>query len=223
MSFSLRFGPVFEAWRELLAGIWLTLQLSASAMVIGLAVAIVCAWLKLYGPRPARWAVNLYVEVIRNTPFLVQIFFIFFGLPAAGLRLSPDQAALLALVVNVGAYATEIIRSGIESISHGQVEAGLALGLRRLQVFRLIVLKPALRAVYPALTSQFILLMLTSSVVSAISADDLTSVANNIQSRTFTSFEVYIVVTLIYLALSLLFSAIFAAIDRRVFAYPMGR
>jgi polar amino acid transport system permease protein len=223
MSFSLRFGPVFEAWRELLAGIWLTLQLSASAMAVGLAVAIVCAWLKLYGPRPARWAVNVYVEVIRNTPFLVQIFFIFFGLPAAGIRLSPDSAALLALVVNVGAYATEIIRSGIQSISHGQVEAGLALGLRRLQVFRLIVLKPALRAVYPALTSQFILLMLTSSVVSAISADDLTSVANNIQSRTFTSFEVYIVVTLIYLALSLAFAGLFAAIDRRVFSYPVAR
>jgi len=223
MSIQLRFGPVLDAWPELAAGIWLTLQLSAGAMVLGLLLAIGCAWLKLYGPRPARFAVNVYVEVIRNTPFLVQIFFIFFGLPAAGLRLSPDAAALLALVVNVGAYATEIIRAGIESVSHGQVEAGLALGLRRLQVFRLVVLKPALRAVYPALTSQFILLMLTSSVVSAISANDLTSVANNVQSRTFTSFEVYIVVTLIYLALSLAFSALFAAIDRRVFAYPVAR
>ncbi|MDB5513070.1 MAG: transporter permease [Enterovirga sp.] len=223
MSFTLRFGPVFEAWRELAAGVWLTLQLSASAMLIGLLVAVVCAWAKVFGPRWSGWIVNVYVEVIRNTPFLVQIFFIFFGLPAAGIRLSPDVAALAALVVNVGAYATEIIRAGIQSIHTGQIEAGLALGLRPVQVFRLVIIKPALRAVYPALTSQFILLMLSSSVVSAISADDLTSVANNIQSRTFTSFEVYIVVTLIYLVLSLAFAGAFRAIDRRVFSYPVAR
>ena len=223
MSFTLRFGPVLDAWRQLLDGIWVTLQLSAAAMLIGLVVAVICAWAKVFGPRWAGWIVNVYVEVIRNTPFLVQLFFIFFGLPAVGLRLSPDAAALAALVVNVGAYATEIIRAGIQSVQKGQIEAGLALGLRPLQVFRLVILKPALRAVYPALTSQFILLMLSTSVVSAISADDLTSVANNIQSRTFTSFEVYIVVTLIYLGLSFLFAALFRAIDRRVFAYPVAR
>ena len=223
MTYNFRFGPVFEAYPSLLAGTWLTIQLSISAMIIGLAVAIVCAWAKTAGPRPARWAVDIYVEAIRNTPFLVQIFFIFFGLPAIGLRLSADSAALLAMVINVGAYATEIIRAGIEAIGTGQIEAGRALGLKPLQIFRYIVLKPALRIVYPALTSQFIILMLTSSVVSAISADDLTSVANNIQSLTFTSFEVYLVVTAIYLALSLAFSALFASIDRLAFSYPDRR
>lgn len=223
MTYSLRFGPVLEAYRDLLSGAWLTLQLSASAMFLGLLVAIVGAWAKTSGPRPARIIVDIYIEVIRNTPFLVQIFFVFFGLPALGIRLSPNAAALLSLVVNVGAYATEILRAGIQSIHRGQVEAGLALGFRPLQVFRHIILKPALRTVYPALTSQFILLMLTSSVVSAISADDLTSVANNIQSLTFTSFEVYLVVTLMYLAMSLAFSALFASIYRAAFAYPDRR
>ena len=157
---------------RLLDGTWITIQLSFTAMLLGLVVAIVCAVGKTSGPRPLRWLVNAYIEIIRNTPFLVQIFFIFFGLPALGLRLSPNTAALLAMVVNVGAYATEIIRAGIESIHKGQVEAGTALGLKRPQIFRYVILKPALRTIYPALTSQFIHLMLTSSVVSVISADD---------------------------------------------------
>lgn len=223
MEYSFQFGPVFEQTDALLAGAWLTIRLSIGAMVLGLVVAILCALGKTSGPRPVRWLVNLYVEVVRNTPFLVQIFLVFFGLPAVGLRLSPDMAALFAMVINVGAYATEIIRAGIESIHKGQIEAGLALGLKRLQVFRYVVLKPALRTVYPALTSQFILLMLGSSVVSAISAEELTSIANNIQSQTFRSFEVYIVVTVIYLVLALAFSAAFAAIQRVAFGYADRR
>jgi polar amino acid transport system permease protein len=223
LEYQFQFGDVFASWEDLLDGAWMTIQLSGTAMLIGLAVAVVCAMAKTSGPRPLRWLVNAYVEIIRNTPFLVQIFLIFFGLPSLGLRLSPWQAALIAMVVNVGAYATEIIRAGIESIHKGQVEAGMALGLGKLQVFRYVVLIPALRAVYPALTSQFILLMLTSSVVSAISAEELTSVANDIQSQTFRSFEIYIVVTVMYLALSLMFSALFAGIYRTVFAYADRR
>ena len=136
-------------------------------MLLGLIVSIICAAAKTFNVVPLRWAINAYIEIIRNTPFLVQIFFIFFGLPSLGLRLTPNGAALLALVVNFGAYGTEIIRAGIEAIHKGQVEAGTALGLSKLQVFRYIIMKPALRTVYPALTSQFIYLMLTSSVVSA--------------------------------------------------------
>jgi polar amino acid transport system permease protein len=223
LNYTFDFGAVFAAWDELLEGAWLTIQLSAAAMAIGLIVAILGALGKTAGPKPVRWLIDTYIEIIRNTPFLVQIFIIFFGLPALGLRLSANQAALLAMVVNVGAYATEIIRAGIESINKGQIEAGMALGMRWMQVFRYIILKPALRTVYPALTSQFILLMLSSSIVSAISAQELTSTANNIQSRTFRSFEIYIVVTLVYLGLSLAFSAVFAAIQRVAFAYPQSR
>ncbi|HEY0832698.1 MAG TPA: amino acid ABC transporter permease [Azospirillum sp.] len=223
MNYTFQFDAVFASWDYLLTGAWLTVRLSFGAMALGLVVAILCALGKTSGPRPVRWLINAYIEVIRNTPFLVQIFLIFFGLPSMGIRLSPDTAALIAMVVNVGAYATEIIRAGIESIQKGQIEAGLALGLKPLQVFRYVVLKPALRTVYPALTSQFILLMLSSSVVSAISADELTSVANNIQSQTFRSFEIYIVVTAMYLCLAMMFSALFAGIYRIVFAYDDRR
>lgn len=223
MQYDFNFAPVFASYEILLQGLWVTLQLSFGAMAIGLVVSIVCAWGKTAGPAPVRWAVDAYVEAIRNTPFLVQIFFIFFALPAAGIRLDPNSAALLALVINVGAYATEIIRAGIESIQRGQIEAGTALGLTRPQIFRYIILKPALRTVYPALTSQFIYLMLTSSVVSVISADDLTAMGNNIQSQTFAAFEVYLVITVIYFILSIGFSTLFSLIDRAAFNYPLSR
>jgi polar amino acid transport system permease protein len=221
--YEFNFAPVLAGFDQLLVGAWLTIRLSCIAMVLGLIVSVVCAWGKTSGLVPLRWVINAYVEIIRNTPFLVQIFFIFFGLPSLGLRLSPNGAALLALVVNFGAYGTEIIRAGIESVQKGQIEAGTALGLSKLQTFRYIVLKPALRTVYPALTSQFIYLMLTSSVVSAISADDLAAAGNDLQSATFASFEVYVIITLMYLAMSVGFSAIFSAIERMAFKYPLSR
>ena len=221
--YEFNFTPVLAGIDQLLIGAWLTIQLSCAAMMLGLIVSLFCAWGKTSGIAPLRWLIDAYIEIIRNTPFLVQIFFIFFGLPSLGLRLTPNSAALLALVVNFGAYGTEIIRAGIESIQKGQVEAGTALGLSKLQIFRYIIMKPALRTVYPALTSQFIYLMLTSSVVSAISADDLAAAGNDLQSATFASFEVYIVITLIYLGMSVGFSAIFAAIEKAAFKYPLSR
>ena len=221
--YDFNFTPVFAGMDHLWLGAWLTIRLSGMAMIIGLVVSVICAGAKTSGIRPLRWVVDAYVEVIRNTPFLVQIFFFYFGLPSLGLRLDPNQAALLALVVNFGAYGTEIIRAGIESIDHGQIEAGRALGLRPLQIFRHVIMKPALRTVYPSLTSQFIYLMLTSSVVSVISANDLAAAGNNLQSQTFASFEVYLVVTAIYLAMSIGFSMLFALIGQAAFKYPLSR
>lgn len=221
--YNFNFAPVFASMDKLLVGAWQTIELSCAAMVLGLIVSIACAVGKTSGPKPIRFIIDAYIEIIRNTPFLVQIFFIFFGLPSAGLRLSPNSAALLALVVNFGAYGTEIIRAGIESIHKGQVEAGTALGLSKLQVFRYVIMKPALRTVYPSLTSQFIYLMLTSSVVSVISANELAAAGNDLQSATFASFEVYIVITLMYLIMSIGFSVIFALIEKMAFKYPLSR
>ena len=223
MNYTFQFDQVLAAWPQLLQGTWVTIQLSFLAMAIGLVVAIICACGKTSGPAPLRFVINAYIELIRNTPFLVQLFFFFFALPSIGLRWSPYTAALTAMVVNLGAYAAEIVRAGIESIPKGQIEAGKALNLKPWEIFRFVILKPALKAIYPALTSQFILLMLSSAVVSVISADDLTSVAANLQSQTFRSFEIYIVVTAIYLALALSFSALFKLIYQRVLNYPDRR
>jgi polar amino acid transport system permease protein len=217
MHYAFHFNVVWEHWRDLADGAWLTIRLSAIAMALGLVVATVCAYAKAAGPSPIRWAVAAYVEAIRNTPFLVQIFIVYFSLPALGISIGANEAALAAMVVNFGAYGTEILRAGIESIPQGQIEAARALGLSRLQTFRYVVLFPAVRTVFPALSSQFILLMLASSVVSTISAVELTAVTNSLQSTTFRPFEFYFVSTGLYLAMALGFQAIFGAMYWTVF------
>jgi polar amino acid transport system permease protein len=209
---SLQFGVVFAALDQLLLGASLTMLLTAEAILLGTALAVFGAWSKTNGPGWLRRIVDGYVEVIRNTPFLLQLYFFFFGLPALGVRLDPNQAALLTMVINLGAYATEILRAGIESIPHGHVEAGRALGLKPLQIFRLIVLPPAVRIVFPPLAGQYTMVLLGSSVVSAISANELTSAANLIQSLNFRTFETYLVVTFMYLGLALGFRFLFQAI-----------
>jgi polar amino acid transport system permease protein len=212
LHYAFQFNVVADHWPELLDGARLTVQLSAMAMALGLIVAIVCAYGKMAAPKPVRFLIQAYIEVIRNTPFLVQIFIIYFSLPIIGVRLEANRAALLAMVINLGAYATEIVRAGIEAIPHGQIEAATALGLKRLRIFRHIILFPAIQIVYPALASQFILLMLASSVVSAISAVELTAVANSLQSTTFRSFEFYFTATGMYLAMALGFRGVLAGI-----------
>ena len=217
MNYAFQFGVVWEHFPELLRGALLTIELSASAMGLGLVLAILCAYGKAAGPKPVRALVAAYVELIRNTPFLVQIFIFYFSLPVIGIRLDANTAALAAMTVNLGAYASEIVRAGIEAIPRGQIEAARALGLRRLQIFRFVVIFPALKTVYPALTSQFILLMLGSSVVSTISAVELTAVTNSLQSTTFRAFEFYFVATGLYLVMSLGFRAALNAIYWWVF------
>jgi polar amino acid transport system permease protein len=217
LIYTFSFRDVFAQFDTLLIGAVLTLQLSAITMAAGLVIGIVGALARSWGPLPMRLAAAAYVEAIRNTPLLIQLFIVFFGLPGMGFRLDATPAAMAALSINLGAYATEIIRAGIQAIHKSQVEAGLALGLSRLQVFRYVVLFPALKVIYPALASQFILLMLATSVVSQISVPELFHTASVLQSRTFRDFEVYIVAAGMYLAMALMFRLAFALIHRWVF------
>ena len=222
MDYVFQFGVVWREIDALLLGAWLTLRLSALAMALGLIVGVAGALARASRYRAARALARPYVEAIRNTPFLVQVLLVYLGLPTIGIRLTPDQAALLAMVINLGAYTTEIVRAGIKAVPPGQIQAGIALGLSRWQLFRFVVCLPALRAVFPALGSQFILVMLASSVVSVISAEELTAVADTIVARNFRSFEVYLIVTGLYLAMCLAFQATFAAIHRALFARWSG-
>jgi polar amino acid transport system permease protein len=198
-----------------------TLGLALAGMSLATVIGIGGVILRDSPSAVVRWLVMAFVELIRNTPFLVQIYFIFFALPLAGILLDPTPTAIIALGVNGGAYAIEIIRGGVQAISKGQIEAGLALGLHKMQVFRYIVLKPAMRTIFPSLVSQFILLTLTTSIASAISAYELTSVAQRIESDSFRSFEVYGVVTLLYLAISTLTLMGFGVIRKRFLSYPV--
>ena len=203
MRIELDFLAVLSQWPLLLKGVGWTLALTAISTVIGVTVGVACAWSRSNGPLWLKWLVGAYVELIRNTPFIVQLFFIYFGLPAAGVKLSPEVASVIAMVVNLGAYAAEIIRAGIEATPKGQIEAAMSLALNRMQTFTRVVLPPALKTVWPSLVSQIIIVMLGSAVCGQISTQELSYAANLIQSRNFRAFEAFIIATLIYLALSM--------------------
>ena len=217
MAYSFNFRDVFAAREALLDGLTLTLQLTASTFVFGFLIGLGVAATAVYGPRWARRAAHAYVEVIRNTPLIVQLFVVFFGLPSVGIKLSVFTVATIGLAINLGAYAAEIIRAGIESIPRSQVEAGISLGFTRAQIFRHVVLVPALRNVYPSLMSQFVLLMLATSVASQIAAPELFYAGSIIQSRTYRDFEVYTVIAVVYLALAIFLRLLFAVAYGLVF------
>jgi polar amino acid transport system permease protein len=218
MTYSFQFRDVFAAWEFMLDGLALTLELSFAAMVSGLVIGMAGAAGRVYGSPWLRTVIAIYVEIIRNTPLIVQLFLIFFGLPSAGVKFDANTAAMVALSINLGAYSIEIIRAGLQAIPRSQIEAGQSLGLSGVQIFRYVVIFPALRMMFPALASQFVLLMLATSVVSQISAEDLFHMASIVQSRTFRDFEVYIVVAATYLALAIVFRLLFAALYQLVFA-----
>ena len=204
MNYVFQFNVVWEHFPELLTGAWLTIQLSATAMVLGLCLAVLCAYGKTAGPKPVRWLVAAYVELIRNTPFLVQIFIFYFSLPVIGIRLTANSAALAAMTINLGAYASEIVRAGIDAIPVGQVEAARALASNGYtsSVSSSLFSRRSRRSIrrWRANSS---LLMLSSSIVSTISAVELTAITNSLQSTTFRAFEFYFVVTGLYLAMAL--------------------
>ncbi len=204
MSIHLDFAAVLAQWPLLLLGLGWTVALTAVSATVGLVLGVACSWARTWGQ--ARWlraVVAVYVEAIRNTPFIIQLFFLFFGLPSLGLRLSPGAASALAMIINLGAYSTEILRAGIQSTPRGQIEAGSSLALTSRQVFLRVVLPPSMRRVWPALVSQIIIVMLGSAVCSQISTPELSYAANLIASRNFRGFESYIVVTAIYLLLAI--------------------
>ncbi|UPK30259.1 amino acid ABC transporter permease [Bradyrhizobium sp. 195] len=207
MSLQLDFPAVLERWPNFLAGAVLTLELAAFATVLGALLGTLAAVGRGTHNSLIAGACKVYVETIRNTPLLVQIFLVYFGLASLGLKFSAFAVAVAALTINVGAYTAEIMRAGFEAIPRGQIEAAEGLALSRLQIYWHIILLPAIEMVYPALTSQFVLLMLASSVCSQISAEELTAVANYIQSDTYRAFETYIIVAVLYVILSLVMRA----------------
>ena len=215
MAYQFDFIPVLDNADLLLQGALFTLSLTAAGTLLGVGLGIIGAVLRAWRIKPFNQLFGLYVELIRNTPFIVQLFFIFFGLPALGVRMNEWEAAVLAMVINLGAYSTEIIRAGIQAVPGGQLEAAAALAMNRLEIFRHVVLRPALAKVWPALSSQIIIVMLGSAVCSQISTEELSFAANFIQSRNFRAFETYLVTTLLYLAMAILIRQLLAWVGHR--------
>lgn len=220
MGYEFDFSVVWRAWPVLLDGTLVALYYTGISSALALVLGIIVMVMRRSDLFAVRLVAQVFIEVIRNTPFLVQLFFIFFGLPALGLKFSVSAAAITALTVNTAAYIAEVLRGGVDGLPKGQIEAGKALGLNRRQIFFDIVLKPSVRSVYPGLCSQFVLLLLTSSVVASISAPELTYSAQMIEAESFRSFEVYFVVTGIYLALSVCLSSLLRLFGRFYFSYP---
>ncbi len=208
-----------EALAALLRGALLTLQVSALAIVLASLVGVAVAAARTSPLRPLRWLGAAYVEGFRNTPLLVQIFFVFFGLPRVGLRLSPFQSGLLALSLYTAAYNAEVFRAGLEAVPRGLREAAAALGLSPWQRFRHVVLPVAARISLPALGNNFVALVKNSSLVSTIGMVELTFVARDLEAWTFRSFEVYATATLLYLGLVLVLVWALRGVEARSLAY----
>lgn len=214
MAYQFDFSPVLAQGGLLLEGAVFTLELTLIGTLLGVAIGVLGAMVRAWRLRPFDALFGLYVELIRNTPFIVQLFFIFFGLPSLGVRLTEWQAAVLAMVINLGAYSTEIIRAGIQAIPRGQLEAAAALAMSRFEAFRHVVLQPALAKVWPALSSQIVIVMLGSAVCSQIATEELSFAANFIQSRNFRAFETYLLTTALYLVMAILVHQLLAWFGR---------
>ena len=139
MGYTLVFSDLLPYWDVLLHGLIFTIVLTIVSTIAGIALGTAGAAGRTFGPRWLDWVIGAYVEIVRNTPFIVQLFFIFFGLPAAGIKLSETVAAFLAMTINLGAYSTEIIRAGIQAVPKGHIQAGESLAMSRLQVLRFVV------------------------------------------------------------------------------------
>jgi polar amino acid transport system permease protein len=217
MTYNFDFAAVLAYWPLLLGGVWTTLRLTLFCTVFGILLGGLCAVVRTGGPAWARGIVSLYVEFIRNTPLLVQCYFLIFGIASMGIRLPILFGATIALTVNIGAYTTEIVRAGIESIHRGQLEAATCLGLSRTQTYLHVIIRPALERVYPALSSQYVLLMLASSIVSSVGVEELFGISNRIQSETYRNFEIFVVLGAIYLLLAVLMRGGFALLGLAMF------
>jgi polar amino acid transport system permease protein len=215
-----QFGEIFRELPMLLDGALTTLHISILTLILSLVVGTVGALCRMSRVRWLRVPATWYVEVVRNTPLLVQLFFIYFGFSQIDIDVSNYTAGLIGLVVNNGAYLTEIVRAGIQAIHRGQFEAGFSLGLSFFQLMRYVVFPQAFRVIYPPLCNQFIGIILWSSLVSTISVHDLALRGKELASTTFRSFEVYTVLTLIYVVMTLTVSGLLKLIGRQLFRRP---
>jgi len=202
----MRFEIVARNLPLLLEGLDLTIRIAVGATVLGILLGLLTAVLRMSPVRPIRWAATTYIEAIRNTPALVQVFLVYYGLGQLGLRLPALAAIILALGVNNGAYLAEIFRGGIQSVRKGQLEAAAALALPARTTFLGVVLPQAIRSIWPALTNQTIQIVLATSLAAIIGMPELINQAMYLNSRTFRTNELLLTVTILYAGLTLLVS-----------------
>ncbi|MEZ5644779.1 MAG: ectoine/hydroxyectoine ABC transporter permease subunit EhuC [Burkholderiaceae bacterium] len=201
---------------ELLRGLEVTAKVTLGGALLAVLAAFAAGLARLYGPRVLRWMAGVYIEVFRGTSALVQLFWLFFVLPHFGITLAPLTVGVLALGLNVGAYGAEVVRGAISSVHQGQWEAATALNMSRTQALRRIILPQALVAMIPPWGNLLIELLKATSLVSLITLADLTFKAQQINQNTLRTTEIFTLVLLAYLALSILITVGMRALERHL-------
>lgn len=214
MSFD--FSALYRALPSLLVGATVTLRITSLSIALGLCIGIVAGLCRVWPNSVLRALSGVYIEIIRGTPLLVQIFLVYFGLPALGINLDPFLAGVIAMGINSGAYVGEIVRGGIESIARGQMEAALSLGMTWRQAMYYVILPQAFVRILPPLGNEFIALLKDSSLVSTIAIAELTRTGQIIITRTFKSFEIWSGVALFYFLMTYAISRIVRFSEKRL-------
>ncbi len=207
---------VESSWVYMVEGIWVTLFLTLISVVIGFFLGVLLAVAKTYGNKLFYYISYVFIEIIRGTPLLVQLFILYYSLPVIGIRLSPLLASIVAFSLNSAAYQAEYLRGAIQSISSGQMQASLSIGMKKWQAIRLIILPQALRRFIPSWTNEFIYLLKYSSLSYIVGAPEIMAQAKFVASRNFEFFQVYLFAAIIYFVLVTIFSEIFRFIEKRM-------
>lgn len=212
----MNFEIIINSLPLLLVGAGITIEISALSVGFGLLIGTVLGVCRICLNKPLRYFAAIYVELIRGTPLLVQIFVAYFALPLlTGSRVDPFVAAIAACSINSGAYVAEIFRGGIQSIDVGQMEAGRSLGLTWSQTMRFVILPQAFKRIIPPLGNEFIAMLKDSSLVSVIGFEELTRRGQLIIARTYASLEIWTAVAFIYLVMTFTISRFVAYLERR--------
>ena len=221
MDYTFQYGQIWPRVPDLLAGAWLSLEIAFLAFCGGLSIGTACAAIKTFGGRVAGRLIDSYVVFFTNTPQLVQIYFLFFALPEAGVLLSPYVAVLLGMTMNAGAYLTEIQRAGFASRRASEMEAAEVLGFSRWQQIRYVILPHIARVLFPSLSNHYILMTLGTSMAAIFGVEELTGRAFNLNAETFRSLEVFSVTAVLYVLITLVATLVLATIGRVAFRAKM--
>jgi glutamine transport system permease protein len=216
-SFDFAYHVMWESVPVLMTGLRYTLIITAGGLFFGFILGTASGLLKLSRNPILNRLAGIYIESIRGTPLMVQVMFLYFGLPLAlGMRIPPLTASIIAIAVNSGAYIAEVVRGAVQSIERGQVEAGRSIGLSRLQTMRYIIWPQALRRMIPPLGNQFIISLKDTSLLVVIGMGELTRTGQEIIAENFRAFEVWLTVAIIYLAITRVLSYGLNLLERRM-------
>ena len=216
MNYVFNFDPILRSFDLMLAGLWLGLWLAAVSLAIGVVIGLFTAYARQSRIGPVRWIAWLYVEVIRNCPILLLIFFVYFGLPELGIFFLDKTASfILTLSVYAGAYLSEVFRSGLASIPVRYVEAAKAIGLRPWQRQQYVVLPVMFRITLPALANNLISLFKDTSLAAAIAIPELTFITRQINANTFRVMESWLTASVLYLVTCYVIAWLLRRVERR--------